>query len=459
VSTDIHPLAERPSPAERRAAGKAIRTLVPRRSHSGPDDWPVDDPVAELLASDEGRVAELVPIRHARMAASPFAFYRGAAGIMARDLAATPHTGLTVQLCGDAHVANFGLFATAERRLVFDLNDFDETLPGPFEWDLKRLVASVVLAARSTGRSEQVGIEAARTAAATYRTRMAELALMPALDVWYLASDVETVAGTLNRRDRRILDAVTAKARRKTHATAIRNLTEEVDGGIRFRHEPPLLLRVERDGPGWEAVAEAVLGYRDTLHEERRRLLDRYRLVDVALKVVGVGSVGTRCLVALLEGPHGAAGGDAIVLQVKEARPSVLEPHLGPPSHPHSGHRVVAGQRAMQAASGIFLGWLTGADGIEYYVRQLFDMKGGFDVSVLDDDAFFNYAGSCARVLARAHARTGDPLAIAGYLGRSAVMDDALATFAVRYADRAEEQHAALLAGVADGRVAVASEA
>jgi uncharacterized protein (DUF2252 family) len=458
MNTPYHPLAERSSPDERRAAGKAVRSVVSRRSHAGPDQWPDFDPVEELLASDDGRVEELVPIRHGRMAASPFAFYRGAAGIMAKDLAGSPHSGLMVQLCGDAHLANFGLFATAERRLVFDLNDFDETLPGPFEWDLKRLVASFVLAARATGRAEEIGIEAARAAAAQYRTRMAELALLPALDVWYLSSDIDAVTSALSGKRRRAVDAAAEKARRKTHSTALRKLTQEVDGHVRFRHEPPLLLRREGDDELWERVAQAVIGYRDTLHEERRHLLDRYRLVDVALKVVGVGSVGTRCWVALFSGPLGTENGDFVVLQVKEARPSVLAPHLGDPAQDHDGHRVVAGQRAMQSAGDVFLGWLTGPGGMTYYVRQLFDMKGGFDVTVLDDDLFIAYARSCAAVLARAHARTGDPLAISGYLGRGTVMDEALTSFAVRYADRAETQHAAVRAAIADGRVPAASD-
>jgi uncharacterized protein (DUF2252 family) len=441
MTTQKHPLAGRQSPDERRAAGKAVRSVVSRRRHAGPDEWPDFDPVEELLASDAGRVEELVPIRHGRMASSPFAFYRGAAGIMARDLAGSPHSGLM-----------------AERRLVFDLNDFDETYPGPFEWDLKRLVASFVLGARSTARAEEVGIDAARAAAAHYRTRMSELALMPALDVWYLNTDVDAVSSVLSGKRRRAVDAAAQKARRKTQSTALRKLTEDVDGHVRFRHEPPLLMRREGDDELWERVAQAVIGYRDTLHEERRHLLDRYRLVDVALKVVGVGSVGTRCWVALFSGPLGTENGDFVVLQVKEARPSVLAPYLGSRAQDHDGHRVVAGQRAMQSAGDVYLGWLTGPDGTHYYVRQLFDMKGSFDVTVLDDELFIAYARFCADVLARAHARTGDPLAISGYLGRSPVMDEALTSFAVRYADRAEAQHAAVCAAIADGRVPSATD-
>ncbi|MFJ8011456.1 DUF2252 domain-containing protein [Streptomyces sp. NPDC096339] len=438
------------SPAERSRRGRAVRKRVSRASHG---QWTVSpdrpDPVEVLRRQAAGRVPELLPIRYGRMAASPFAFLRGAAAVMAADLAAGPDTGLTVQLCGDAHLLNFGMFASPERALLFDLDDFDETLPGPFEWDVKRLAASVAVAARQNGHGDDWARESALAAARAYRENMRALAGQGELDVWYHRIDTADLLPLIRKpKLRGRVEAGLARARTRTSLRALAKLTEVREEGRRIIHDPPLLEPLAR--PDSRAVAEVFREYRGTLPEERRLLLDRYRLVDVARKVVGVGSVGTRCHVVLLTGRD---DDDPLFLQIKEAGPSVLQDHLPAGGHYHHGHRVVAGQRLMQATSDIFLGWMTGPEGRHFYGRQLRDMKGSADVASMSRAVLGQYAGLCGRALARAHARSGDRIAIAGYLGNADAFDRAVADFALRYADRTGADHALLTAAVADGSV------
>ncbi|OSZ55474.1 hypothetical protein OQI_38305, partial [Streptomyces pharetrae CZA14] len=365
-------------PAVRADRGRAARKRVTRTAHAG---WlaPVDrqDPVAVLEKQGRDRLPELLPIRYGRMASSPFAFLRGAAAVFAADLATRPHTGLTVQLCGDAHLLNFGLYASPERALLFDLNDFDETYPGPFEWDVERLAASVAVAARENGHTDAKAHRAALESAAAYRTAMRRLARMGELDAWYERIEADRLLPLVrSARRRRRVEASLTRARRRTSLQALDKLTEIVDGRRRILHDPPLL---EPAGASDAAALRKIFSdYRSTLAEERRLLLDRYRFVDAARKVVGVGSVGTRCFIVLLEGRD---ADDPLFLQVKEAGTSVLEEHLPSGPYDHPGHRVVAGQRLLQAAGDIFLGWMTGPQGRSYYWRQLRDMKGSADVA------------------------------------------------------------------------------
>jgi len=440
--------------AERAEQGRAVRQKVPRSSHAA---WEPAadraDPVAVLEAQAETRVAELVPIRHGRMAASAFAFLRGAAAVMAADLAAQPHTGLTVQLCGDAHLVNFGVFGSPERALLFDLNDFDETLPGPFEWDVKRLAASLAVAARANGAADPQARETVLASVRAYRRSMRRLASMGELAVWYERIDTQDILPLIGRpAQRRRFEARLAAARRRDSLQAAAKLTEVVDGRRRFIDSPPLLERIETDDT---AMIRGILSdYRGTLQEERGHLLDRYRFVDAARKVVGVGSVGTLCLVALLEGRDEK---DPLILQVKEAERSVLEDHLPASEYDHHGHRVVAGQRLIQAASDIFLGWVTGPAGRHFYWRQLRDMKGSAEVESMSPRRLVRYAELCGTALARAHARSGDRIGIAAYLGGGDAFDRAIGEFALRYADRNAVDHAGLAAAIADGRVAARS--
>lgn len=442
---------ERARRSDRLEVGRSLRASVPRSAHA---EWcpPVSrpDPVDVLVASGASRVAELLPIRYGRMSSSPFAFYRGSASVMASDLAATPRTGVELQACGDAHLMNFGLFATPERNLVFDLNDFDETAPGPWEWDLKRLAASVVVAARDVGLPDPAAQRAAAAAAASYRVRMREYAERTPLEVWYDRLDttqLERQVADRAARDRR--RQLVAKARRRVGDQIVTKITEVVDGRHRLVEQPPLIYHSpELDGP--EAVAVDFLGrYRESLPEERRVLLDRYRFVDAAVKVVGVGSVGTRAFVALLM----TGDDEPLMLQVKEAQTSVLQPHTGHAPPEHDGQRVVVGQRMMQAASDIFLGWSVGPTGRGFYVRQLRDMKLSVPLEGADEEKLSAYAGVCGWALARAHARTGDAAVVAGYLGNKDTMDRAVAAFGLRYADQAAADHARLLEAVADGRI------
>jgi uncharacterized protein (DUF2252 family) len=434
--------------------GRALRDAVPRRSHGGwapAPDRP--DPVATLVASNDGRLPHLVPIRIGRMLASPFAFLRGSAAVMAGDLATTPTSGSMVQACGDAHLANFGVFASPERRLVFDLNDFDETHQGPWEWDVKRLAASVVVASRENGYAEATCRDMARIVAWEYRRWMRTYAGMRALQVWYAAIPIESIIERVERaRDRAYLSINVEEARGRDHMRALGKLTSRAPGGgWLIRDRPPLLLRLPDDDPGRAAVPSLYAAYLRSLAPDRRVLVEKHRLLDVALKVVGVGSVGTRCYVALFAGP---AGGP-LILQVKEAGHSVLAPYVRGRRHRHQGERVVSGQRIMQAVSDSFLGWTKGpVTGTEYYVRQLHDMKYGIDIGGLRPPGMRLYAEVCAWALARAHARSGNPAEIAGYLGAGDVFDEAVASFAVAYADQTLQDHAALVAAVRSGRLA-----
>jgi uncharacterized protein (DUF2252 family) len=383
-----------------------------------------------------------VPLRFERMSISPFTFLRGTAVVMAADLAATPVSGIRVQMCGDAHLNNFGIFATPERNEVFDLNDFDETLPGPWEWDVKRLAASIVIGGRNNRFSHDINRQAVLSCLATYRQHMWEYGDMRHLDVWYSRIDYAISIQAVHRSFGQWLNSQFKKASRRTHVELLPKLTQEVNGQILITPDPPVLTRL-KDEELAHLLSALVQEYRTTLREDRRVLLSKYRYVDVVHKVVGVGSVGTRCYVALLLGRNGA--NDPLFLQVKEAQASVYEPYLGRSAFSNHGERVVTGQRLMQASSGIFLGW-TCIRSIDFYIRQLRDMKLSVDISTLLPDSFIEYSKFCGWALARAHARSGDPAMISGYLGRSDVFDQAIATFAERYADQTERDHAALVA-------------
>lgn len=440
----------------RRAAGKALRKQVPRTSHAALAPTEGRDPIGVLEASNEGRVAHLVPIRMGRMASSPFAYYRGAAAMMAADLARTPTSGITVQACGDAHLANFGLYASAERRLVFGVNDFDETMPGPWEWDIKRLTASLVIAGRQNGFTPAEARAGAVAAARSYREHMADFALRRVIDVWYATVDLDAIATYLDATTLSETQRTTDKARKHDHLRALNRLTAVVDGHHRIRHDPPLLEPV--DPSVLTDVGEALLavfaGYRQSLPPERRALLDRYRLSEMAMKVVGVGSVGTRCWVGLFHGDGHDEGTDPLFLQMKEALPSVLEPHLGAAPEGCHGERVVDGQRLMQSFPDIFLGWTVRPDtGRHFYVRQLHDMKGAFAIPQMGPAELAYYGGLCGWTLARAHARSGDPAQISGYLGNADTFDGAVTDFAEGYADLNAQDHAALLAAIESGRI------
>ncbi|MFE6503866.1 DUF2252 domain-containing protein [Kitasatospora sp. NPDC057738] len=448
------------TPAERRRRGRAARERISRSAHGRwipAADRP--DPLDVLERQCEDRITRLLPIRRGRMAASPFAYLRGAAAVLAADLGALPETGLTVQLCGDAHLLNFGLYASPERALLFDVNDFDETHPGPFEWDVKRLAASVAVAARDNGQDEQRARRAALTAVQGYADAMRRLARKGELDVWYARVDTADLPALLGKPgQRKQLESGLAHARSRTSLQAFGKLTEERDGRRRIISAPPLIEPLKRTE--LRAVGQVFSDYRSTLPESRRVLLDRFRFVDAATKVVGVGSVGTRCYILLLEGRDGR---DPLFLQLKEAGRSVLEEHLPPlrvdaeVSAHHGGRRVVTGQHLMQAASDIFLGWTTGPGGRHYYGRQLRDMKGSTEIADLTPSGLRAYAELCGRTLARAHARTGDRLAIAGYLGSADTFAEAVADFALRHADRTKADHGELVAAIEDGRLAAVS--
>jgi uncharacterized protein (DUF2252 family) len=453
------------SPEERAAAGKAARTDAPRSSHGG---WEPAagrrDPV-ELLEQQAGsRVGQLVPLRYGRMLVSPFTFYRGAAAVMAADLAPTPRSGFEAQLCGDAHLSNFGAFASPERRLVFDLNDFDETLPGPWEWDVKRLVASFALAGRDRGCDEGKCRAVVLAAARKYRETMRRLARMGNLESWYQQLDADSIAAgwvsAVGAKQRKEFERNVAKAKAKDSERAFSKLVEEVDGKLRIVSNPPLIVPIEElseqaRGADVEGLVRHVLSeYRDSLPVERRSLVDGYRLIDIAFKVVGVGSVGTRAWIALLLGRDRR---DPLFLQVKEAQRSVLEPYTAPSEFDLQGERVVHGQRLMQAAGDPLLGWVRspGIDGEQrdFYVRQLWDWKGSVKVESMDARGLTAYAEICGTTLAQAHARGGDRIAIAAYLGKSDVFDRAMAEFAEAYADQSERDYEALKTAVDEGRV------
>ncbi|MFD7841493.1 DUF2252 domain-containing protein [Nocardia sp. NPDC059764] len=438
----------------RSKAGRAVRKRVPRRSLG---EWKaaVDrpDPVAVLERQAATRLPELIGIRYERMAAGRLPFFRGAPAIMAVDLASGANTGLHVQLCGDAHLSNFGLFASPERSLVFDVNDFDETLPGPFEWDVKRLAASVAVAARANGSDDEEAGEAAVSAARAYREAMNRLAELGETDVWYEMVDADKVAALMRPKHRKLTAKVISRARTRTSLHALDKLTElGPDGAPRIKADPPLLLPVPKNAQ--QQLLSVLADYRDTLPEERRVLLDRYELRDIAMKVVGVGSVGTRCYIALLTGRN---TGDPLFLQVKQAEPSVLSAHLSHSQFLHQGHRVVHGQRLSQSAGDIFLGWATGPDGRFYYWRQLRDMKGSLSIDDMSPAQLREYAALCGHTLARGHARSGDRAAIAAYLGGKDTFDRAMGEFALAYADQTDADHESLLAAIESGRITAGS--
>lgn len=448
-----------PSLDARMAAGKALRDKVPHAAHAqyGPSAAR-PDPVAVLEAQARTRLPTLVPIRHARMLASPFAFLRGSAAVMAADLAGTPVTGLRVQACGDAHLANFGVFASAERNLVFAINDFDETLPGPWEWDLKRLAASIVVAGRFLGADAPTCEDAARGAVRSYRRHMRDFARMSYLDVWYSRIGEKCILDAISPGAREDARRTMAKARRRNHLQVLGKMAELVDDQHHIVENKPLIVRETHTAQGHpiaEAVNHALHIYMDSLPEDRRVLVSRYRVVDVARKVVGVGSVGTRCWVALLEGNH---DDDPLFLQYKEAQASVLAPYVATPKWDCEGRRVVVGQRLIQGAPDIFLGWGIAINGTHFYMRQLRDMKGSWELDPATTRAkgFGDYTRLCGWALALAHAKSGDAAMIAGYLGKSEAMDDAVARFAVTYAEQTERDHDALARAAREKRIPVA---
>jgi uncharacterized protein (DUF2252 family) len=442
---------------QRHERGRAARRLVPRGGHAewapAPDR---PDPVELLEAQARNRIQELLPIRYGRMMASPFAFLRGSAIVMANDLASTPKSGIQAQLCGDAHLLNFGAYASPERTLLFDLNDFDETLPGPWEWDVKRLAVSFVVARRDNGFDASDCRNAAQASVASYRQRMTRFSEMGELEVWYSRIGEEEVRALLSdarvgKKTTKKLSKNVRKTRGRDSLQALSKLTTVVDGRRIINDDPPLLVRIP-EGDELRGQVYAILeSYKRTLQDDRRHLLDRFRFVDAARKVVGVGSVGTRAYIVLLEGRD---RDDPLFLQVKEAGSSVLERYVESSPYEHHGHRVVAGQRLMQAASDIFLGWFRGTEGRDFYWRQLKDMKGSAKVESMSADELVLYAGICGWALARAHARSGDRVQIAGYLGKSERFDRSVADFAVAYADQNAQDHAALCAAVKSGRVA-----
>ena len=466
---------EHPSVEERQGRGKKLRQKVPPSSHTGWNpaaDRP--DPISLLEDQDATREQDLVPVRHGRMLVSPFTFYRGAAKIMAADLKGTPKAGLTVQLCGDAHLSNFGAFGSPERTLLFDLNDFDETLPGPFEYDVKRLSASFTIAARNNGFSKAEGRDATLASVSAYRTSMAEFAELRTMDIWYahlseqeLMSAIERFVRTRKgksakkaaKREAKASEAAAQKARTRDSLQALSKLGELVDGRYRIVSQPPLVVPARElatmygisSGQIEQAIHEQFRAYRATLQDDRRLLLERFEVVDIARKVVGVGSVGTRAFIVLLQGRDEQ---DPLFLQVKEATSSVLEDHLPKSRYKQHGERVVQGQRLMQAASDIYLGWTKGAEaGRYFYWRQLRDMKGSADVESLGPGALAFYARQCGWTLARAHARSGDPIAIAKYLGKGDVFDESIADFSARYADQNERDYEAFVEAIRSGRL------
>lgn len=438
------------SRTERIEAGKRLRDELPRSAHA---TWTPPsgrrDPVDLLEASNQDRIPDLIPVRYGRMLQSPFTFYRGAAALMASDLATGPKTGITVQLCGDCHLLNFGLFATPERNLVFDINDFDETLPGPWEWDVKRLAASFVVAGRDQGLDERACRDAVLECSQAYRTHLREYSDWSPLDVWYARLDAETIidmAPNDEIRERR--HAIANKARKRIVENFFPKIVEQVGGRYRFVDQPPILFHPSDPGLD-ERIQAGLEEYRETLPHERRVLLDRFRLEDHAVKAVGIGSVGTRCAVLLLfsEENH------PLILQVKEARRSALEPFCARSHYENQGQRVVLGQRLLQSSSDIFLGWVRSQVGYDFYVRQLRDMKMTGPIEGVTAEQIKLYAELCGWTLARAHAKAGDSATISGYLGKSDQFDEALADFAVAYADQNEQDYEALVAAERCGRI------
>jgi uncharacterized protein (DUF2252 family) len=455
------------TPAERAVRGKAARAEVPLESHAAFDPSPDrPDPIALLEEQAETRVPELVPVRYGRMLVSPFTYYRGAALPMASDLATTPVSGLSVQACGDAHLSNFGLFGSAERRLVFDVNDFDETLPGPWEWDVKRLAASLEVAARDNGFPGKKRRQIVSSTVGRYREAMRTFAGMSDLDVWYARADVDELRAQfedqLKARQRKAVDKGLAKARTRDSMQEVGKLTEMVNGRPKIISDPPLLVPIDElipaevDRASLETTLIELIGkYRRTLETDRRYLLDQFEFADMARKVVGVGSVGTLCWIVLMLGRDTA---DPLFLQVKEAEASVLSRFVGASKYANQGQRVVAGQRLMQASSDIFLGWQRNEAGLDakphdFYVRQLRDWKFSLEIEDMIPRGMRLYGQLCGWTLARAHARSGDRIAIAAYLGASDTFDQAVTEFAVAYADQNEKDHQALVDAAASGRI------
>ena len=455
------------TPAERAARGKEARAAVPRDTHAvfdPPADRP--DPIGLLEEQARSRVSELVPVRWGRMMVSPFTYYRGAALPMAADLAGTPVSGLAVQACGDAHLSNFGIFGSAERRLVFDVNDFDETLPGPWEWDVKRLAASLEVAGRDNGYAGKDRRQIVTATIASYRRAMRGFAGMTNLDIWYAHADVDQVVAQfesqMKTRQRKLVDKAMAKARTRDSMQAVAKLTQLVDGQPQIIADPPLIVPItdllpkEMDQAAFQAQIKDLLAkYRRTLETDRRYLLEMFEFADMARKVVGVGSVGTRCWIILLLGRD---TNDPLFLQVKEAEASVLSRFAGASKYTNQGQRVVAGQRLMQATSDIFLGWQrteAGLDGKQrdFYIRQLRDWKFSMPIEIMVPRGMRIYGELCGWTLARAHARSGDRIAIAAYLGGSDVFDQAITRFAAAYADQNERDHQSLVDAVASGRI------
>jgi uncharacterized protein (DUF2252 family) len=437
--------------AARMDAGRALREAVPRSSHADFSPGAArPDPIAILQEQAKDRLPDLVPIRYGRMASSPFAFLRGSAAVMAEDLASTPRSGLDVQACGDAHLANFGLFATPERHIVFDLNDFDETLLGPWEWDLKRLTTSFVVAGRHRGFTAAQTHEAVLTVLDSYIGRLRTLAEMGYLAAWYSRTDVEQIVASTKGVQHRTAQAILEKARSKDHLHAQAKLTEIVDGRRRIKAVMPLLQRVSF-GDDDTFIQDTWHDYRATLPLALQHLLGHYHLADVALKVVGVGSVGTRCYIALF---HGRDDGDPLFLQIKEATDSVLAKHLGGEHYASNGERVVEGQRMMQAAGDMLLGWVESrAQHRHFYIRQLFDVKGSVDLDTILPAGLTIYGAVCGATLARAHARSGDAAMIAGYIGSGATFGKAMLSFAEAYAEQTERDHGLLVAAINDGLI------
>lgn len=446
---------------ERIIAGKKLRDKFPRikQGEYKPADNRID-PISILEEQAKTRVPDLVPVRYARMLGSPFAFLRGGAAIMAADLAANSKTtGINVQACGDMHIANFGVFASAERNLVFGINDFDETLPGPWEWDLKRLVASVVAAGRFLGVNSSKCEESVIAAVKTYRKRMRQYAQMGNLELWYSVINENDILKSLSASAKEGAQKIMSKARQRTHMQVLGKLTDLVDEKYLLKENAPFIVRVaktENGRPIKEALGLFLESYFSSLADDRKTILKQYRIVDVARKVVGVGSVGTRCWIILLVGNH---SDDPLFLQLKEAQPSVLEPYLSKSIYSNQGQRVVAGQRLIQGAPDIFLGWGE-QGGMQYYVRQLRDMKGGveFDPKKVKTENMDQYSSLCAWALALAHAKSGDAAMIAGYVGKSDELDEAMVKFAFAYADQTEKDYQALVSAAESGRIKVATK-
>ncbi len=446
------------SAQDRSGRGRALRKDVPRSSHG---DWTPaknrSDPVSVITGQDSGRVPFLVPVRHARMAESAFAFYRGAAAVMAQDLSTTPSTGVNTQLCGDAHLANFGTFGSAERQLVFDVNDFDETLPGPWEWDVKRMATSFVLAARDNGFGDKVGRATAEQAVCGYRQAMAGFAAAPILDVWYAQLDVDSMRSAVpSKSERKQFDKRVAKTKRNTSQRALSKLTETVDGKLRIKSNPPLLVPLRELAAHMDPddvqhrVTENYEGYLASLEPARSSILGRFDFIDLALKVVGVGSVGTRCWIALFVGRNHQ---EPLFLQVKEATDSVLEGYLPHSEYDDHGRRVVEGQRMMQASSDVFLGWHSAKGRPSYYWRLFRDMKGSADVAAMGPDKLGAYARICGWTLAHAHARSGDAVTMSAYMGSSQKFDKAVGEFAVAYARQNDDDFEAFTQAIKDNKI------